>query len=155
MTSYVTSINGGTYVASASTELSSSYLAWYAFDRTSSAIWVGASGLYSGSSPYAYSGTTTTTDVNGTVYKGDWVQIQLASPVSLANYSIMTDGSNIPNAWVILGSRDGVNWTALDFQNGITSGFVASTYRNFTAVSYTHLSCRRIERCRSRWSPYH
>ena len=23
------------------------------------------------------------------------------------------------------------------------------------AVSYTHLSCRRIERCRSRWSPYH
>ena len=22
-------------------------------------------------------------------------------------------------------------------------------------VSYTHLTCRRIERCRSRWSPYH
>ena len=22
-------------------------------------------------------------------------------------------------------------------------------------VSYTHLRCRRIERCRSRWSPYH
>ena len=26
---------------------------------------------------------------------------------------------------------------------------------NTLAVSYTHLSCRRIERCRSRWSPYH
>ena len=26
---------------------------------------------------------------------------------------------------------------------------------NRDAVSYTHLSCRRIERCRSRWSPYH
>ena len=25
----------------------------------------------------------------------------------------------------------------------------------FGAVSYTHLRCRRIERCRSRWSPYH
>ena len=24
-----------------------------------------------------------------------------------------------------------------------------------TPVSYTHLRCRRIERCRSRWSPYH
>ena len=24
-----------------------------------------------------------------------------------------------------------------------------------TAVSYTHLTLRRIERCRSRWSPYH
>ena len=23
------------------------------------------------------------------------------------------------------------------------------------AVSYTHRRCRRIERCRSRWSPYH
>ena len=23
------------------------------------------------------------------------------------------------------------------------------------AVSYTHLTLRRIERCRSRWSPYH
>ena len=24
-----------------------------------------------------------------------------------------------------------------------------------STVSYTHLRCRRIERCRSRWSPYH
>ena len=26
---------------------------------------------------------------------------------------------------------------------------------DLSTVSYTHLSCRRIERCRSRWSPYH
>jgi hypothetical protein len=135
MTGYVTSINGGTYVASASSELSSSYQAWYAFDRSSSAIWVGTSSLYSTSAPYAYSGTTTTTDVNGTIYRGDWVQLQVPSAISLTSYSIMTDGGNIPNAWVILGSRDGVNWNALDFQNGITSGFTASTYRNFAVNS--------------------
>ena len=41
---------------------------------------------------------------------------------------------------------------------------VAALYYNYLGepsglvrapVSYTHLSCRRIERCRSRWSPYH
>ena len=31
------------------------------------------------------------------------------------------------------------------------------TYSQMTieSVSYTHLRCRRIERCRSRWAPYH
>ena len=29
------------------------------------------------------------------------------------------------------------------------------TFSKVRAVSYTHRRCRRIERCRSRWSPYH
>jgi hypothetical protein len=33
---YVTSINGGTYVASSSVEFSSTYLSWYAFDKSAS-----------------------------------------------------------------------------------------------------------------------
>jgi hypothetical protein len=56
----------------------------------------------------------------------------------------MTDGGNIPNAWVILGSRDGVNWNALDFQNGITSGFIASTYRNFIVNSVSTVPYNRV-----------
>ena len=32
---------------------------------------------------------------------------------------------------------------------------VSQIIENDIPVSYTHLRCRRIERCRSRWSPYH
>ena len=38
------------------------------------------------------------------------------------------------------------------FRSGST---LFSNGGDFSSVSYTHLSCRRIERCRSRWSPYH
>ena len=36
-----------------------------------------------------------------------------------------------------------------------TEGSTMYSLNNIIAVSYTHLSCRRRLRCRSRWSPYH
>ena len=44
----------------------------------------------------------------------------------------MQDGGNIPNTWSLLGSRDGINWTLVDYQAGITSGFTLGVYRTFT-----------------------
>ena len=45
-------------------------------------------------------------------------------------------------------SRKGNCW-----DNAVVESFFATLKKE--AVSYTHLTCRRIERCRSRWSPYH
>ena len=37
----------------------------------------------------------------------------------------------------------------------VASKVIFGNYDDSDTVSYTHLRCRRIERCRSRWSPYH
>jgi len=112
MTGYVTSINGGTYVASASSEYNSSYLAWYAFDKSSSTSWL-SSATYT-TSTGGYTGTVTTTDVNGTVYLGEWVQFQNPTQILVSSCSITPASSSYtytsPVRANLLGSRDGVNW---------------------------------------------
>ena len=126
MTSYDTVINGGVYKARASNELSSSYVAWFAFDKTVnlSNEWVSPI-AYNTSSPYNYTGTVTTTDVNGTVYSGEWLQIQVPSSILLANYTIAPSPGSAstqgPQKFNVLGSRDGVNWTLVDSRSGITN----------------------------------
>ena len=147
MTGYVTSINGKNYVASASTEYSSSYLAWYAFDKNSTGtFWISAAS-YGSTAPYA-STAYTTTDVNGTAYLGEWLQIQVPNPVTLSSYSI-SPGNNAasgqaPAKWAILGSRDGVNWTLVDARAGITT-WAATTAQTFSAASsqssWTYFRC--------------
>ena len=58
-----------------------------------------------------------------------------------------------------LSRRDGIRFATILHDVGKPAtrterdGFVG--FRGHDSVSYTHLSCRRIERCRSRWSPYH
>jgi len=135
MTGYVTSINGGTYAASASYELSSSYLAWYAFDKNSTGTFWASPATYGTTAPYAYTGTVTTTDVNGTVYLGEWLQIQQPSSVTLSSYSL-SPGNNAatgqaPAKWAVLGSRDGVNWTLVDQRSGVTT-WAATTAQTFS-----------------------
>ena len=44
---------------------------------------------------------------------------------------------------------------AYSHSNEISKDALKNSAKNLQSVSYTHLSCRRIERCRSRWSPYH
>ena len=134
MTGYDTVINGGVYKARASVEFSTSYQAWYAFDKGTTNRWAGQSGQYGSSAPYSYVGTNTTTDVNGTTFKGDWLQIQLASSILLSNYQIYYDNANTqPGQFSILGSRDGVNWVLVDSRNQAQPG--SSGYITFTLAS--------------------
>ena len=147
MTGYDTVINGGVYKARASGELSSSYVAWYAFDKNSTGtFWISAAS-YGSTAPYA-STAYTTTDVNGTSYLGEWLQIQVPNPVTLSSYSI-SPGNNAasgqaPAKWAILGSRDGVNWTLVDARAGITT-WAATTAQTFSAASsqssWTYFRC--------------
>jgi hypothetical protein len=125
MTSYATVLNSGygqgTYVASASSEAYNA--AWYAFSKTS--VWT--SGLnYASSAPYQYNGAagTTTVDINGNSYTGDWLQIQQPVSIVLSSYAILVGGGaarESPSRFWVLGSRDGTSWNLVDQRTGITS----------------------------------
>ena len=56
------------------------------------------------------------------------------------------DFATVDDVRALLAQRDGAE--VLSEQNLMCA-------RNEDPVSYTHRRCRRIERCRSRWSPYH
>ena len=115
---YDTVINGGVYKVRSSVEFSSTYLTWYAFDQNSSTSWI-SSANYSASSPYGYTGTVTTTDVNGTVYPGDWLQIQLPTAIVVSAYTFT---GLVGIKFSMVGSRDGTNWTLVDSRSGVPEG---------------------------------
>jgi hypothetical protein len=126
MTGYVTVINGGTYVASASSEYDPATTApWLAFNKTTATSWTSL-GTYNTSSPYNYTGTATTTDVNGTVYPGEWVQIQLPVQIVFSSYFLQGSGNAYPSKFVILGSRDGVNWVLIDSRSNFVNSSTVS-----------------------------
>jgi hypothetical protein len=132
MTGPATTLNSGygqgTYVASASGEYSGSTPAWYGFDKTTTNTWFSL-GSYGAGSPYVYTGSVTTVDINGTSYKGEWLQIQLASSLILSSYSLSagSSNSNFPSVFVILGSRDGTNWFLVDSRSGQGQPAVGAT----------------------------
>ena len=77
----------------------------------------------------AYTGSTVTV-VNGANYVGDWIQVQVPSSASnlgvtqtLFSYTLYARVSyqnRAPSQWMLAGSTDNVNWTVIDYQNGIT-----------------------------------
>ena len=158
MTGYDTLINGGIYKARASSE-NGSTTAWGAFDKTvggdgASNTWKSNGGGYNAASTGLYTGTYNTTDVNGTVYPGEWLQIQTPNPVVLTSYQIYTITSgvilNCPRKWTILGSKDGINWVSLNSQAGITSwvipGSLSFSVASVTqSYSYFRLSINEIQ----------
>jgi hypothetical protein len=77
-------------------------------------------------------------DVTGTSYQGEWLQVQLASPIVLSSYqlspSTVTPGSQSPARFWILGSRDGTNWSLVDSRTGVSS-YTASAYTSFSVTS--------------------
>jgi hypothetical protein len=154
MTGYVTSLNGGIYRASASSEFptpATGYpYAWYAFDKSATNYWVTNAPLYSSSSPYAYTGTVTTTDVNGTIYPGEWVQIQKPVSTIVSSYVITCNGiAAAPRNFVILGSRDGVNWFLVDSESSVTWTGVGQSLtfsvQSTQAFSYYRAVTRNIQ----------
>ena len=129
MTGYDTVINGQVYKARASSDNASGGLSsWFAFDKTTGR-WSSNGADYtvynSSAATCTYAGTVTTTDVNGTVYYGQWLQIQQPSPIVVSSYQVQSrydagNGSGEPRTWVVLGSRDGVNWVPIDQRYNVT-----------------------------------
>jgi len=140
----------GTYVANASS-VTSTFYAYYAFDKNvSTGEWASAT-AYSTSSPYGNTSSVVTTDVLGNVYGGEWLSLQSTTPFVLSSYAIWP--ANTSGAWAtaspgtfyVLGSNDGTNWYVLDSRSGISwptyspqtfmLSSVPSAYSNYRLVT--------------------
>jgi hypothetical protein len=135
MTGYDTVINGQVYKARASNEYNDgASFAWYAFDKN------GGTRLYSSTtySGGAYTGAVRTTDVNGSVFLGEWVQIQLPSAITLSSYTLTSDGAvATPSLFWVLGSRDGVNWFLVNSQK-VPTPILQSTFTAAAGQSFNY-----------------
>jgi len=125
--------NGVTWTASASG--ASTTNAFWGFLPSGWYVWASNSG-YSASSPYAYTGSYSTT-VSGTAINGEWLQIQSSAPITLTNYYFVTRSAAatfvsynyinyLPGNYTILGSNDGTTWSKLQ-EGSITALPVPTT----------------------------
>ena len=141
-TFYYQSYGNGTYTASASSTSGSVNYEYYAFNKVnptdasaqyswrnnSTTAYDATSGLYSAN---AYS-----TLVSGTVYNGEWLQIQCPTRIYATGYTLTSPNHTAntylgtPGSWVVAGSNDGANWSLLDARNYqiFSSNNVTATY---------------------------
>ena len=134
-----TSYGAGTYVASCSDFVGASFASYAAFDTNNTTYWQVANNLYATTSPYAYVGTTTTSDRLGVSYAGCYLQIQLPIPIVMSsyylNYPMAPVNFSTPNTWYILGSNDGQKWDCIQVVKGNTTATTLQV-SNSTAYSY-------------------
>jgi hypothetical protein len=94
---------------------------WSLFDKNDSTYYIGTSASYN-TNTGAYLGSNSTT-ISSVSVLGEWVQLQ--SPVSfiLRNYTITSRPnltSQAPTTFWIAGSNDGMTWSNVHYQAGIT-----------------------------------
>jgi hypothetical protein len=132
----------GLYTASAST--GSTTLAFNAFDYTlGGTVWT-TSNLYNSTTGW-YEGSNFT-DVSGSNYTGEWVQIQTPYPVYLSFHDMAVSSSNTSlNTFTLAGSTNGSNFAVIHTIADVDNWGVPNWYRNFTACNniptpepYTH-----------------
>lgn len=109
--------------ASASSEVSSTYAAWKAFDDDAGSKWY----------PNAVAGPW-------------WVRYQFAIPRVITLYRLTPPGATYaPRTWTLEGSNDGGNWTVLDTRTDVAD-WVTNTPKGFavankTSYAYYRLNC--------------
>lgn len=130
----MTSNNAPTpYVASASSEYSTSFQAWDAFNGTiidSMDAWI-----------------------SGSVGTGQWLQMDLGEGIRIGEYRVVsrggissTDTGNLnasPKDWTFEGSNDGTNWTVLDTQT-LQSNWSSGEERIYTISSPSNFRYYRL-----------
>jgi hypothetical protein len=133
--------NGSTYVASASSEGGSTYLAECGF-TPSTAGWASTGPLYSSGT---YTGSASTT-VSGSAVTGEWLQLLYPYSFSLASYMVTNSSSTaqVPTSWVVAGSTNGSTWTLVDAQSAVSWAFVGQTQTYTPAPSAAQYSYFRF-----------
>ena len=107
------------------------------------------SGFHSPDTPYDatsgnYNGAKSVT-ISGTITYGEWMIINFPYSFKLTSYTLSARSGydmRAPRDWTIGGSNDGVTWTLLDTQNGITTGSNTFTVSSTTNYSYNVLVVR-------------
>ena len=136
MTGYTTNITGqpfgnGTYIASASSEVGGTEVAFSAFDNDNNTIWTISTSAYYTYVNGAYTGSVYTL-VSGTNHYGEWLQLQMPLAILPTMYAMRTRpqySNTCPYSWVLAGSVNGSTWIQLDAQSAQT--LVANTNYNY------------------------
>jgi hypothetical protein len=142
MTGYATNMTGlsyygqGVYVASASSEYSG-YNAYNAFYGS----WVSAAS-YSSATP-GTSTATTTVDISGNSYQGEWIQVQMPTSIVLTSYSFSGNSQQGPYRWFVLGSSDGTNWSLVDQRSNASN--YSPTVSSSQAFSYFRMVINQVQ----------
>jgi len=144
---YTPSHLNGTYIASASSQFSSSYPAFKAFDYDTGTFWNAAASKYDATG--AYTGTVNTTIINSTsstiTISGEWLQIQLPYALSISGYYMLNRFNyfvQFPKRWYLVGSNNGSTWYTIDFTSAYTpttnvySTNFGNSYSNYNYYSY-------------------
>jgi len=128
----------GGYVASASSTFDSTWPAYKAFNRIiGDEGWQAATSLYSTTG--TYSGSSAVTNVNGTSYTGEWIQLRMPMKTKISKIGIAPRTGNSlrgPKNGTVLGSDDGSNWYTLVSWTGATFTDGTYTYINVNTTSY-------------------
>lgn len=139
------SINGVTWAASASSNLTSAsaYPAWAAFNNSVAGTvysWASVAN-YNAGSPYAYNSTTSVVISGQTTVYGDWLQLQSSTPVVMSSYTFAGGGgvNNFPQKYWIIGSNDGTTWYPIQYAS-LTTNPVTSGYQTCTTYILTNQS---------------
>jgi len=134
----------GYYIISASSETAqpTTDAAWNAFGSANSWGTLNAAGyLYSTTTPFAYAGSTTTTDVSANAYAGEWLQLQLPSAIVATAFTLSgTSGqtTRAPASFAVLGSRDGASWVPVAQQSGVAFSAGTQLFAVTTAQAYSY-----------------
>jgi hypothetical protein len=155
MTANTTTITGqtygnGTYVASASSIVSAAWAVWEAFNQDiaidanpgwhSAFTYNNETGLYEG---------TVTTIADGRIISGEWIQLQLPTPIVLSSFNMQGRGDNtgitnlthlrrLPQSYVLAGSNDGAAWTILDDRENVYYTGLSTTFTVDNTNAYTY-----------------
>ena len=115
--------NGAYNITASSQYFDGSEAAWMAFNK-GSGIWTnGNHRMYSQTSPFAYTGSISTT-VSGSACSGEWLQIQFPSAVTVMKYTVVPRSGFLnrgPRDFTLAGSTDGTTWTRVDTQASISN----------------------------------
>ena len=128
----MTGFSQGGYTVTSSSQLSTTYEAWEAFDDilgSAASTWISSSSLYS-SGTYVGSASTT---VSGTSYDGEWIQLELPIKVKVSHVLIAPQHdalSRSPQSGAIAGSNDGITWYLLNAFSSVT-GWASQVYKTF------------------------
>ena len=116
------SILGSNFVIIASSTLSGSTVPSLAFDNSTTSFWQPNMNYANGSGTYIGGSYT---NIHGSNYYGEWLQMQLPFLLNVTGYSIQSyygNNSNYSaNSFYVVGSLDQSNWDLIDAKTGVTS----------------------------------
>jgi hypothetical protein len=135
-------VNGVRYTASESSEYSSSFTHFIAFNNAADGGWGSAVKYNTTSGAVTVSGATSTTILGGVgAVLGEYLQLQTSVPMVMQSYSFASGGNaaQVPATYYIVGSTDGSNWYPIQYMTMSVNAFTAinTNAKTWLLTNYT------------------